>query len=119
MAYLNREQILQIQDLPTEDVEVPEWGGKVRVRGLTGAERDKFEASIVVRKGNRTEFNPENMRAKLVAMCVVDENGNRLFTDEDIKILGQKSATALDRIFQVAQKLSGLRPEDFEEMQKN
>jgi len=119
MTYLNREQILQVQDLPVEDVEVPEWGGKVRVRGLTGAERDKFEASIVTRKGNKAEFNPENIRAKLVAMCVVDENGNRLFTDEDIKILGQKSATALDRIFQVAQRLSGLRTEDFEEMQKN
>jgi len=119
MAYLTRDQILQVQDLPTEDVEIPEWNGTVRVRGLTGAERDKFEASIVTRKGNKAEFNPENMRAKLVAMCVVDENGNRIFTDDDVKALGKKSASALDKIFQVAQKLSGLRPEDMEEMAKN
>lgn len=119
MAYLTRDQILQAQDLPAENVHVPEWGGVVRVRGLTGAERDKFEASIVVRKGDKTEFNPENMRAKLCAMCIVDEQGNRLFSDDDIKALGKKSAAALDRVFQVAQRLSGLQPGAVEEMVKN
>lgn len=116
---LTKDQILQTQDLPFEDVDVPEWGGHVRVRALTGTERDAFEASIVERRGNRTEFNPINMRAKLVALTVIDENGNRLFTDADIEALGKKSAIALDRVFQVAQRLSGLRPEDLEEMTKN
>lgn len=116
---LTRDDILQAQDLPTERVSVPEWSGEVLVRGLTGAERDKFEASIVVRKGNRTDFNPDNMRAKLVALCVIDEQGNRLFTDDDVKILGKKSATALDRVFQVAQRLSGLQPGAIEEAEKN
>lgn len=116
---LTRDQILQAQDLPFEDVEVPEWGGTVRVRALTGAERDAFEASIVERKGSRTEFNPVNMRAKLVAMTVVDENGNRIFSNSDVEVLGKKSAAALDKVFQVAQRLSGLRPEDLEEMTKN
>lgn len=117
--FLSREDILAIDDLPYEDVEVPEWGGVVRVRALTGAERDAYEASIVRRKGNKTELNPENMRAKLVALCVVDEQGNRLFTDKDIELLGRKSAAALDRVFEVAQRLSGLRPEDMEEIEKN
>lgn len=117
--FLTKDQILQANDLPFEDVEVPEWGGKVRVRALTGAERDAFEASIVVRKGNRAELNPVNMRAKLVALTIVDENGNRIFSDSDIEALGRKSASALDRVFQVAQRLSGLRPEDLEEMTKN
>ncbi|MBC7193862.1 hypothetical protein [Marinobacter sp.] len=116
---LTKDDILQAQDLPTERVSVPEWGGEVIVRGLTGAERDKFEASIVVRKGDKTDFNPENMRAKLVALCVVDEQGNRLFADEDVKLLGKKSAAALDRIFQIAQRLSGLNPSAVEEMAKN
>jgi len=117
--FLSREEILQINDLPTEDVYIEQWGAWVRVRGLTAAERDKFEQSIIERKGKSTQMNLQNIRAKLVALCVVDENGNRIFTDADVEALGKKSAQALDKIFSVAQKLSGLTPEDVEEMLGN
>ena len=39
---LNKEQIQSVSDLETQDVEVPEWGGTVRLKSLTGAERDRF-----------------------------------------------------------------------------
>ena len=119
MALLTRDEILQVQDLPTEQVHVPEWGGDVLVRALTGAERDMFEQSIVEQRGRNTRMNLRNIRAKLVALTVVDEQGNRIFKDEDVKWLGNKSAAALDRIFEVAQRLSGLRDEDVEELAKN
>jgi len=117
--FLTRDAILKAQDLPTEEVEVPEWGGVVRVRGLTGAERDAFEQSIVEQRGKNTRMNLRNIRAKLVALTVVDEEGNRVFSDEDAEALGKKSAAALDRVFAVAQRLSGLRPEDVEELAGN
>ena len=47
MTYLSRDAILQREDIKTEDVEVPEWGGTVRVRGMTGVQRDAFEASLI------------------------------------------------------------------------
>ena len=119
MALLTRDAILQAQDLPTERVVVPEWNGEVLVRALTGAERDAFEQSIVEQRGKSTRMNLQNLRAKLVALTVVDEEGKRLFSDEDAKLLGQKSAAALNRIFEVAQRLSGLRPEDVEELTGN
>jgi hypothetical protein len=119
MPYLTREQILNANDLPAEDVEVPEWGGVVRVRALTGAERDAFEAAIIKVRGKRVDFHLENARALLVAMSVVDEDGNRLFSDEDVKALGRKSAAALDRVASVAMRLSGLTQEDLEELTKN
>lgn len=117
--YLTRDAILGARDLPTEDVEVPEWGGTVRVRGLTGTERDAFEQSIARRKGKNVELNLRNVRAKLVALSVVDEQGNRIFSEADVDALGQKSAAALDRIFRVAQRLSGLTDEDVEELTGN
>ena len=40
---LSKEQILQADDLKTETVEVPEWGGDVLLRELRGRERDAFE----------------------------------------------------------------------------
>jgi hypothetical protein len=116
---LTRDAILQAQDLPRELVDVPEWGGSVYVRALTGAERDAFETSIVEQRGKSTKMNLKNIRAKLVALTVVDEEGNRIFSDSDASALGKKSAAALDRVFEVAQRLSGLRPEDVEELSKN
>lgn len=118
-VFLGRDAILAIDDLPKEEVYVPEWKTWICVRALTGAERDAFEQSIVEQKGKSTRMNLQNLRAKLVALTVVDEEGKRIFSDADAKLLGQKSALALNRVFEVAQKLSGLTPADVEELTKN
>jgi len=106
---LTRSAIFEAVDVVTETVEVPEWGGSVRVRGLTGKERDIFEQNSLRRnKKGDMELNMANMRARLVAFCTVDENGERIFTDDDIAELGRKSAAPLERIAKVAQRLSGM-----------
>lgn len=122
-AILTREAILQAQDLPSEAVEVPEWGGAVLVRGLSGAERDAFEAGVIAPKleknGKSGSMDMRNIRAKLAALCIVDEVGQRIFSDGDVEALGRKSAAALDRVFSAAQRLSGLSQADVEELAKN
>lgn len=112
-GYLSREAILAADDLGFEDVAVPEWGGTVRIRALSGTERDKFEASIA---GNGKRLRLDNVRAKLVVTCAVDAEGNPLFGTADIVQLGRKSAAALDRVFEAAKKLSGLTDEDVDEL---
>lgn len=118
-AFLNREAIFAVSDIKTEAVYVPEWGGSVYVKGMTARERDEYEVEIVSTRGKNVEVNRRNLRAKLVVRTVVDENGERLFGDTDIKELGEKSAAAIDRLFGVAQRLSGLSPEDEEDLAKN
>jgi len=116
---LTRDQILQAQDIQTEKVDVPEWGGSVLVRGLDGKSRDQFEAEAVIRNGDEVQVNYENLRAKLIAKTVVDEEGNLIFSSADVEALGKKSGRALQRVFNVAQKLSGMTREDFKELVKN
>lgn len=116
MGLLGREQILKADDVVVEEVAVPEWGGSVRVRGLTGRQRDEFEASMIERRGKRSVPNVDNIRAKLVAKCCVDESGQRLFTDADAGALGDRSGAALDRVYEVAARLSGIGDEDLEEL---
>ncbi len=114
---LSRENILDADDRKSEDVPVPEWGGTVRVRALSGTERDAYEAGIVTLRGDGSkQVNMKNLRGRLVALSVVDGEGNRLFTDEDAIALGDKSAAALERVFDVARKLSGLSEDDVEEL---
>ena len=117
--FLTKQEILAKEDLKTEDVFVPEWDAWVKVRTLNASERDHFEAGTVQRNGKKTTTNLENIRARLCLLCLVDENGERLFQEEDTYPLGGKSAAALDRIFTVAQRLNGLRDEDVEELAGN
>jgi hypothetical protein len=86
---------------------------------MTGRERDAFEAEIIDRKGKDFSVNMQNIRAKLVALSLVNGDGQQVFTDKDLFALGKKSALALDRIFTVAQELSGISKEDVEELAKN
>ena len=117
---LSRDDILKAEDGGTEEVPVPEWGGTVLVRGMTGRERDEFELSLGEpgRRG-RTVPNLVNIRAKVISRCVVDEDGDRLFTAADITALGDKSGAAVDRVDTVAARLSGLSDDDLEEMAAN
>ncbi len=119
MDLLTRDQILAAQDLQQEEVAVPEWGGHVLVRGLTGRQRDAYEATIISQRGTDVKMNLSNARAKLVARSIVDADGKLLFGDDDVTALSNKSAAALERVFSVAQRLSGMSKEDIEELTKN
>lgn len=112
MALLSKEDILGCNDIPTELVEVPEWGGTVKVRGMTAGERDRFDDQI------RTQ-GLSALRATMAANGIIDEDGKRLFTDIEVGKLAEKSAEALDRVVEVVSRLSGLTPEDAEFLEGN
>jgi len=113
---LTRDQILSLNDIQIEEVDVPEWKDTVFVKSMTGMERDSFESSIIEIRGTSHKVNLVNARAKLVSLTACDKEGVLLFTEQDVKALGKKNAGALQRIFGVAQRLSGLSPEDVEEL---
>lgn len=107
----------------TELVNVAEWGGSVRVRVMTGTERDAYEAEIV---GNRTgkdrRLNLTNMRARFVARCLVDDDGAPLYdyrNPKDIDDLGGMDAAGLDVVFKAAQAVNGLTDSDVDDLTKN
>lgn len=118
--YLGKDQILQANDEAFEDVPVPEWGGVVRVKRMTGAEKDAFEASLTIiqQQGGAVVQKPNmvNVRAKLAVRCIVDENGQPIFSDADISELGRKSGAALDRVVAAAKRLNRMTEADLQEM---
>ncbi len=119
MSLLNKKQILEADDLETRDVYVKPWGGHVRVRTMTAYERDQFEQAMFTSQTGGKKKRMENVRATLVSLAVVDENGNRLFNEKDIKALSKKSAAAMDQLFAEAQKLNAVSDEDVDDMAKN
>lgn len=117
LTMLTKEAILAADDRKYQDVEVPEWGGAVRVMAMSGTERDAWENTII--DDNGKIVRKANARADLVARCVVDEDGDRMFTEDDIAALGAKSSAALDRVFAVCQKVNNLGGEVVEELVGN
>lgn len=117
MALLGRDQILSADDRVYCDVDVPEWGGTVRLRSLSGRERDNFEATLQEQRGGKTKQNFENFRARLVALCAVDDAGNPLFPNRaDVVMLGNKSVSALQRLFNKCNEMNGMTEQDVEEL---
>ena len=110
---LDRKAIFQAVDLDIKEVNVPEWGGVICVRGLTARERDHFEASI------GTSANLDNLRARLVVLSICDAEGERVFKDSDAIELGKKNAQVVNRLFDIARSMSGMSDADVQELEGN
>lgn len=116
--FLCRDDILTANDLPTADVYVDEWGGTVRLRTLKASERDAFESSLVEKNG-LPNTGMANFRARLIALCAIDENGDQLFTQADVLRLSHKGAPAIAKLYDVAVKMAGMSKADERELVKN
>jgi hypothetical protein len=115
----------QASDIKSETVEVPEWElvgeNAVIVKSLSGREREEYEQSCLKpgKPGRASEIIYKDMKVKLVLLCCFDSEGARIFLDGDESWLGEKSAMALQRLYNVAAKLSALTAEDVDELAKN
>lgn len=108
MALLTRAAILAAEDIRFAYVEVPEWGGRVRVRSLTGTERDQYDAESWRASQVDGGSALANFRVRRVARAIVNENGDRVFADKDVAALGAKNGGVIDRIDDVVVELSGM-----------
>lgn len=101
--FLTIDQILAADDLPTEVVEVPEWGGKVKVMGLSRAAYDgiarEAEVSVPATGPGQvagTKRDDDKFSDLLFLACVVEPK----FTEAHIPALRGKSLGALNRVYQ-------------------
>jgi len=124
---LTRDDILSIDDVVKFAVEVPEWGGTIYIKVLSGAEKESFETFTQRRlsgmgtdgKQDLSKVDIRQVRVTLLQMAIVDSTGNRLFTTDDLGKLNQKNGTVIERLVAIAQKHNGMTKESAEEIAKN
>jgi hypothetical protein len=103
-----------------------------RLREMSGTERDKFEigafkdeVQIKLVGGKPTEVSNRRvdtlyLRARLVALCLVDDADKRMYADNEIHALSDAlSSSTLNLLFEAAQKLNGLDQAAVEAAAKN
>lgn len=108
---LSREAVLTADDLPTEWVEVPEWGGSLQIRALTVREVENIMRLSTNKKG---AVNTTQSSLLMFVRAVVEPK----FTDMDIDDLKGKSALVF-RIVKDINRLSGITDDAVELAEKN
>ena len=113
MTFLSKSAILAVDDQRFDSVSCPEWGGDVRVRGLTAYEQSYV--SKLATEGKRNEVT-----LKVVQFGCVDDDGGNLFTSDDLAVLKTKSYKVIERLGKRILGLSGLGDQsEIEEAKKN
>lgn len=119
---LNLADILNVHDTQEKDVDMRKygWGGFVKIRSMTGEGRDAYELSLYSEKDGKFSISRENMKAKLIAACAIDDKGVRMFKNsQQIKILGDKSAAAINHLYEECRQLNAISDKDVEELTGN
>lgn len=106
---LSKKAILGVPDFKTEKVAVPEWGGDVYLRTITGIERDAFEECY-------SEQKMKAFRVRFLVLTLCDESGERLFQDNEMEDLGKKSSAVINRLFEKAWALNAFTNEAVESL---
>lgn len=116
MKLLKKAEILGAEDLKHEDVPVPAWGGTVRVRMMTGTERDEFREMAAQHEDG---IPPARFAALLLALTCIDETGERVFTLDDLEALERKAAGSVDVPAAVSMRLNGFGAQALAAAEKN
>lgn len=104
-------------------LDVPEWGGTVYVRELTGKQRDELDADWLEwrKEVNGKEDDWSYLYAFICMFCVTDSEGHPIFAncEEDVKAINEVPAKSLQRVARFAMQVNGWGSESEESSRKN
>jgi hypothetical protein len=113
---LTKDAILKAQDLNFVTINVPEWGGDVRIKQMSALDR----ASLAeISNNEKGDIGNQRVMLKLLSLVLVDDQGQPLFNEDDIESLGSKSGNVLNRLANEALKLNAMTKEANEELAGN
>tara|TARA_R110002012_G_scaffold120651_1_gene270058 strand:+ start:13669 stop:14010 length:342 start_codon:yes stop_codon:yes gene_type:complete len=113
MAFLTLDEIKSVDDIKTQTVQVPEWGGELLVKSMSGRLRSNLEQKV------SSNAPHGDVKMMIVTACCVKDDGTPMFSTSDKKWLAEKAAAPLETIFEAACKMSGIGIDAAEEAEGN
>jgi hypothetical protein len=107
---LGRDALLSTQTLKREPVDLPELGGVIWVRALSGKAWLQYNERIES-LGKTQELDGSKamlIMCYLISLTACDESGSLLFTEADAERLAENSFSVIERLADKALELSGL-----------
>ncbi len=117
LTALSRASLLAaIGQIKVEPIDIPELNGTVYVKGMTAGEREAFEQDM-----NGEDFvKSGKVRATVFVNSVTDENGNLLFTADDIDDINKLPSSVVIKVFEKSNKMNGINTQQaIEQAEKN
>jgi hypothetical protein len=96
--FLTAAEILGAQDVEIREVDVPDWGGTVRLRTITAEEMASLSS----------DTKKESSVVALLVIAAVDEDGKALFTANDFSALKKKSLRPFLQLQKIVGEMNGL-----------
>ena len=101
---LDKSGLLRALQLKTEEIEIE--GGTIRIQQMTGADYAGIYGNDAV-KDAAGNLDSAKVSALMAVRCIIDADGNRLFTDDETGLLQGCFAGAYTKIVLAVQKLNG------------
>jgi len=112
-----RDRILAADDIGRTTVDVPQWGVQVEVRTMSAGKRSRMLQTCTLPDGT---VDLDRLYPMLIIATVFDPaDGERIFTEEDITLLQEKSASAIEFVAQKAMEMSGMTAKAVDEEGKD
>jgi hypothetical protein len=109
-----KDSIFAADDIPSESVDIPEWGVTVQVRGMSLQARERIgdiaQKSLADAKAGK-DADPVFSASVVVATVFDPDTGEQVFTAADIASINAKSAKVVGRLADIGSRLSGLSEE--------
>lgn len=116
---LTREQILATDNFEFDEMEIPAWGGTIRLRTMSGADRDKFDSQCVRQQVGDKSVDMAGLRTLLLTLCIVGEDGKPMFNKKDVEALNGLDSRAVRDVYERISKTNELGEVATEEAEKN
>lgn len=110
---LNKHQIFASNDLKESFVDVPEWGGKVKIRALSVQEQLDYDEYLA------TKPKEIDMALRLIVTACVDTENKKLFSEDDVSNLKQKNSSNLFKLVEAILSLNKQNTAQVDELAKN
>ena len=120
----------QALNLKTEFVPLPEIGGGIWIRELTGLQRDKYEETLIQGKGKNRRVSLQGARARLIIFSAVEgpdpalveagkadppgADAKPLFRMSNIAQINSLGASFVEPLAEAARRLSGITDDETE-----
>jgi len=112
-----RDRILEADDIGKELLEVPQWELTLEMRTMSAIQRSRMLQRCTNDDGT---VDLDHLYPMLCIATVFDpETGGQVFSEEDISVLQEKSAAALEFVATRAMEMSGMTAKAVDEEGKD
>ena len=121
-GFANKDQLLAAASGKRRfrEVSLPVSGLLLRIRSLTEGELSGYHAHVATAKTDAGRSRRlEGATRRLFALCLVDGDGNRIFSDTESDGLSGMDAADSQRLYDACAEHVGINQRDIEELVKN